>query len=1036
MTPRRYNRILLAISSSLVLCLAVTRPVLGFDLGQCLAQCSASNDLAGCQCDCYRQECMDYTDPIQPAHQLKCLPILVQTASEDDESPCEPDGFYESDKCSTPDDAGPGRYYCGAPEDPPGVSRGFRHWAWPTPEVPQGAGIPLCPKNTEWEFCWYKGRGGNRVEIVAGRGCGGIGGESVDGCIWLDDPDAHSLKSDPDHGKHLVQPLTSSAVEKIWVQSNPSTYLGNGLYVSAVNKGSDCGSHVEVGLTPCTCNTIPGPLGNFSGYIKVSATGPIPDGRKSASVKIWMLVHYGEGCYFEGCEGCPGAEGSRYYKVVTASVSVVAPKEECGSCSSCLEQGGARVCPSDGNQPSSLACKIIEVKGRPFACAEAPPFRFLVKGVIASASVTHSFVEPVNPLYATWSSQGRWSVSAQFLTDGTEHWTELSTMTVTDRMTGNLYRLASPLRQPDAFEWDDTTITLEKASNHSVRQTSCAVAMRGDQYNLIDYVYDPRPPGGTIWYSYDSNNSLTKLSVGPTGQKQDAMYVAYSSTGRLTQLSAACGSCGQTARSYEYDKWDHITLAKNAAGFVTERSEYDYTTGLCTKVSSGPDEARLVRSQVAYDYDYAHGTFRVPQLVKLEHVYNGVARVQVEEFTGEFYDKPNTVYVYPELNADPSSGQRFSTAYRYEVDGNASITKSYSISHNQVTRAEYYDTATNMVTMQTVQSSAGVITLSTQAWNTSADDAPLIAQSIDTRGQTHEYDYDYKDLSAPVGEPVIRIKGLLSRDIVSDGTTALTSRYEYGDNRQVTKEWKEASGSPCPTCTTTVYGYDQCDNLTKVTEAYQTSVEKNTWYCYDLFNRRTKTQDALGTVHGSFYNIGGQLLSEVTYAAREALGSQTPAAESGNVVSQTRYEYDANGKMTRQLVAADPGTPADPGVFGYGTPAAWRTTAYQYDDYGRQKAVIEDEAGLHATTWYEYNNQDEVVRVITPGGVWTETVRDGRGLEVMQIVGFERCTAAQQMTTTYVYDGDSNLIQTTSPAGAVTVYEYDGFGRRTKTIEQ
>ena len=39
---------------------------------------------------------------------------------------------------------------------------------------------------------------------------------------------------------------------------------------------------------------------------------------------------------------------------------------------------------------------------------------------------------------------------------------------------------------------------------------------------------------------------------------------------------------------------------------------------------------------------------------------------------------------------------------------------------------------------------------------------------------------------------------------------------------------------------------------------------------------------------------------------------------------------------------------------------------YEYDDYGRQTKVIEDENGLSLATTYDYNNQDEVTKTTTP----------------------------------------------------------------------
>ena len=75
-----------------------------------------------------------------------------------------------------------------------------------------------------------------------------------------------------------------------------------------------------------------------------------------------------------------------------------------------------------------------------------------------------------------------------------------------------------------------------------------------------------------------------------------------------------------------------------------------------------------------------------------------------------------------------------------------------------------------------------------------------------------------------------------------------------------------------------------------------------------------------------------------------------------------------------------------------------------------------------------------VITTTTPGGIWTATQRDGRGLVVQQIVGFTGCSENDKLTTGYAYDNDGNLTWQSIPTGVTTRYEYDGYGRRTKIV--
>ena len=381
------------------------------------------------------------------------------------------------------------------------------------------------------------------------------------------------------------------------------------------------------------------------------------------------------------------------------------------------------------------------------------------------------------------------------------------------------------------------------------------------------------------------------------------------------------------------------------------------------------------------------------------------------------------MYIYADeyAGAEPPSltaGTWYATSQHYETDVSqgTKVTLSYTVSPVGRTRARYYDAGgTGAVTREALRAPGGAeFTIAEYGYTTANvrygnhPAVPVLAYRIDARGAETSFEYEYA--------------GVMTRELGADG---LIQSYRYDLRNRITKEWRGAGDA---NDVTTLYEYDHADNLTKTTEDYGTGrLNSTTAYEYSIRNFQTKVTDARGNVRTKSYTTGGALEWEAAFAS----------GGSGNVLSQTKYEYDGNGRLTKRSIASDDGP------FGLNSPAGWVDTFYAFDAYGRQTQVIEDYGGgcLNLSTTYDYNNQDEVVKTTTPGGVWTETKRDGRGLTTMQISGYHAGEQSiPQVTTSYEYDADGNLTKQGrmnaqgSYEGPVTTYEYDGYGRRAQVI--
>ncbi|MCC7293439.1 MAG: RHS repeat protein [Phycisphaerales bacterium] len=252
--------------------------------------------------------------------------------------------------------------------------------------------------------------------------------------------------------------------------------------------------------------------------------------------------------------------------------------------------------------------------------------------------------------------------------------------------------------------------------------------------------------------------------------------------------------------------------------------------------------------------------------------------------------------------------------------------------------------------------------------------------------------------------------------LVGGGASRQTVRYEYGSTRRATKIYRKVNSNEAEVVTALTY--DNAGNVLSRVED-EGGLSASWHYEYTSSNRLQRVTDPRGVVTRYVFTPAGALTRKFV---------QESSDPSPNAVSLEQYAYDAYGRLefVKRAHATAPIANPEGDLAGVPMPV----TRYGYDSFNRMITVTNDHGGLNLTTTYEYDNQDRVKKMSTPGGVITEWTRDGRGRVVTQKL--RDASSSIEIVTSYEYDADSNLIRLVSPTEGTTVYEYDGFNRLTK----
>jgi RHS repeat-associated protein len=594
------------------------------------------------------------------------------------------------------------------------------------------------------------------------------------------------------------------------------------------------------------------------------------------------------------------------------------------------------------------------------------------------------------------------------------------------------------------IDYEDGTIVQKRFDEHHnmVSRTDgngfTTVYDYGDQPELRLLHEKTNALGETWRYAFDSTNHpyrpsaitdplgvTTELTYWPSGRlhtKTNAPDYAYDSDGTLRHSPGAPGF----TTTYEYDEHGNLTGVTdplgNSSGFVYDDEHH---LDLVTKIDPNRHRTFYTYYQAGNDQDMPPGM---------------VATITVETAATDHPGGHTMRYEYNHYNqiiaATDPLGNR--TTQRYNENGQPTVTTAA----NGTVYENVYDAARSLVY--------------------GAD----IVRSVDPLGNFTAYEYD------PLGNVV--------RSYDKNGTP---TSFAYDGRNRVIEEVDSFNNA-------TRFFYDGIGNLTASIDKRGNEFTKG----YDGAGRLISETDALGNTTNYYYDDGGRLIARLEPAVMESSGSGGPPPVMGPdgfmiappppAVSATRkavvFTYDALGRLIEKSVD-QPGEP--PRTYGYRYDAANRLikeilplgnyTTHEYDragnprftrTYDRHHALLRTtefryhrdarnlvghslvdggKDGSERGARYEYDPLGRLVASIDALDHRTETRYDavGNTVAVATPAGvtsyaydlnsrLQQSTNALGQATSFTYDANGNLLSTRDAEGRTTTFYYDALGRK------
>lgn len=578
----------------------------------------------------------------------------------------------------------------------------------------------------------------------------------------------------------------------------------------------------------------------------------------------------------------------------------------------------------------------------------------------------------------------------------------------------------------------------------------------------ISYSYDPLgrlnnvkdSSGQELVLNYNAAGKLERLdtrrSAGEALTRQ--VYYTYDGLGRLTSVSTdlspqdnsiADGNVYTT--SYTYFESSFYIAGITQSDGTTVNFGYEQV-GSDYRVSIVSDASGITR----FSYDTAN---------RRTDVLNGLGQQW-----SYYYDSEDQLI---EVRTPAINGQRLSTRYSYDADGNVTqvvdgrgnsvsygydangnrilerdsagntLTRSYSADNQLLNEVRYRVPATWNGSGWTEPPAS-----SAQVTRYAYDSSNRLRFTVDGAGQVVEYRYNANGLRTQeisYADASFVLSGLAPTDGLSESalntwaaardktrSTLTELSYDYRGNlsRRVVYAAVAANGAGLldGAANVTEFIYSEHGQLLQtlaVRGADRNAKAQLTSLVYDGMGRVLSQTDATGT-RTTVYNGLNRTVTTTNSA--------------GLTVSQS---YDTLGRLITQNETAANATP--------------RSTLYVYDAAGRQTMVqdatgvrsyvLYDEAGrvsaqingLGAVTEFVYNEAGQRIQekryatlIDTTGGY------DGTYVFVTLVAQVRPAAHGDDRITTFTYDSAGRLSTTTAPSGLVTTLSYDGLGQLVK----
>ncbi len=238
---------------------------------------------------------------------------------------------------------------------------------------------------------------------------------------------------------------------------------------------------------------------------------------------------------------------------------------------------------------------------------------------------------------------------------------------------------------------------------------------------------------------------------------------------------------------------------------------------------------------------------------------------------------------------------------------------------------------------------------------------------------------------------------------VQEGTGALV-KYIYDEmNRVKTKRIIINPSAPSTDLVTTNY-YDRNGNITRTTD----SLNRSTYFAYDLFDRLTKKTDATKAYSTYTYNKAGNILEAKSFDANDSL------------LQRTTNEYDLLGHVLKSTVYDLTNTPARNVV---------TTTVYD-----RNGNIVQRTDARGAKTFFTYDSFGRPVGTEDALGNTTTLTYDKRSLVTTKSIASP--DSSYSLSTTLSYDTDGRLVQETNAEGKTKKYTYNALNQLTKSEDE
>lgn len=521
-------------------------------------------------------------------------------------------------------------------------------------------------------------------------------------------------------------------------------------------------------------------------------------------------------------------------------------------------------------------------------------------------------------------------------------------------------------------------------------------------------------------YTYNADGRLVS-SLSPNGSNGDGNRTIfyYNNDGRLTHSINALGEVAQ----YAYNTFGERISEKHYAGRIAWATLITLNGGKSSDAALiGALGSSGLTSQAGQDSELLTSYTERGEVYQTADALGNVNKRTYTAF-GQLLQREDRV----------DAGYASKTTYSYtrvglrqfqiEDDGGASARSTVRL-YDSFGRLQSENDGRGVPTAYAYDRLGRVVTVTDRTAierKTTYDAFSRVLKTVDGTGQETVYTYDAVKREMRVTTP--------------EGVESITETNRHGETVKVTIKQQPSD----PLARVTVYAYDADGRVLSVTNAQGTGAQSTVSTEYDKAGRAWKVTDARNVVTQFSYDVANRVL---TRTVDPGTGTELNL--------ETKYYYDGKGQATW---TRDPA-------------GTWTWT--QYDKKGQVVAVTVDAGdpdvanspGLKLRTEYTYDARGNTLTVaqgVNPdAGLATNPVRyaeaqitryvyDGLGRRLQEIVDPKRSpllalsdpddrTAALNLTTTYVYDGNDNVVSRVDPLGKITRYVYDAADRQTFAI--